>query len=189
MSGQALLLNATYEPLKIVSWEKAVTLIFQGKVEVVETFDREIHSVSMAMKMPSVIRLQRMVSFHQIRQMVRFSRETIFARDGYACQYCGKRFDKSDLTFDHVFPAARGGTKTWENIVTACKKCNHLKSGQTPDEAGMRLLKKAARPHWFPAILLHMSLRSEMPSSWSNYLFQSNYRERIFSAASSKESF
>ena len=115
-----------------------------------------------------------LVSFHHVRQMVKFSRETLFTRDSFCCQYCGKRFDKHDLTFDHVLPAARGGPKTWENIVTACRKCNHRKSGKTPEEAGMKLLKKAERPHWSPAILVMMNLNCRGPKVWENYLYDAS---------------
>lgn len=171
MSEQVLLLNATYEPLKVVPWQKAVQLFFQGKVEVVETYDRKICSVHLSMKVPAVIRLYRLVTFRHVRQMVKFSRETLFARDCYSCQYCGKRFERHELTFDHVVPAARGGPKTWENIVTACRRCNHKKSGKTPEEAGMRLLRKAHRPFWSPAILVMMNLNSRAPKIWADYLF------------------
>ncbi len=173
MAEQSLLLNATYEPLKVVPWQKAVHLFFQDKVEVVETYDRQICSVHLSMRVPAVIRLYRLVTFHHVRQMVKFSRDTLFTRDCFSCQYCGKRFEKHELTFDHVFPAARGGPKTWENIVTACRKCNHKKSGKTPEEAGMRLLKKAQRPFWSPAILVMMSLSARGPKVWDNYLYDS----------------
>lgn len=147
---------------------------FQGKIEIVETYDRQIASAHLTMRMPAVVRLFRLVSFHHVRQMVKFSRETLFTRDSFCCQYCGKRFDKHDLTFDHVLPAARGGPKTWENIVTACRKCNHRKSGKTPEEAGMKLLKKAERPHWSPAILVMMNLNCRGPKVWENYLYDAS---------------
>ncbi len=180
MAEQVLLLNATYEPMKVVPWQKAVHLFFQGKVEIVETYDRQISSAHLSMRLPAVIRLYRLVSFHHVRQMVKFSRETLFTRDSFSCQYCGKRFDKHDLTFDHVIPAARGGPKNWENIVTACRRCNHKKSGKTPEEAGMRLLKKAERPHWSPAILVMMNLNCRGPKVWENYLYDAS-RTVLFS--------
>ena len=156
---QTLLLNATYEPLKVVSWKKALVLFFQGKVEVLEEYNREIHSISLTVKLPSVVRLlYRIHTAHGHRQ-VKFSRVNIFTRDKYACQYCGKKCRTEELTFDHLVPIAKGGRKTWENIVTACVRCNHVKSGRTPEEAGMKLIKKPHRPKWSPSITVTIGIR------------------------------
>ena len=103
---QTLLLNATYEPLKIVHWQKAITLLYQGKVEVVDVYDREIHGVSITFKLPSVIRLLRYIRIKRRFDYVPFSRANIYARDDHRCQYCGDGFPTSDLTFDHVVPVA-----------------------------------------------------------------------------------
>ena len=129
-----LLLNATYEPLRVLNWQKAITLLWQGKVEVLEVYDREIHGVSVTIKLPSVIRLLKMIKIRDAHRSVKFSRINIFTRDGYRCQYCRRKYRTEDLTFDHVTPIAKGGKKTWENIVTACWACNNKKSGRTPDE-------------------------------------------------------
>lgn len=168
---RTLLLNATYEPLKIVPWQKAVHLFFQDKVEIVETYGRDIRSARLSMKVPAVVRLYRMVLFHHTRRLVKFSRETIFARDRYCCQYCGNVFSHESLTFDHIIPVTQGGMKTWENIVTACRACNHKKSGMTPEQAGMTLLSRVQRPHWSPAIMVMMSVSGDPPKLWENYLF------------------
>src|SRR5438552_3781568 len=114
-----LLLNATYEPLRVLNWQKAITLLWQGKVEVLEVYDREIHGVSVTIKLPSVIRLLKMIKIRDAHRSVKFSRINIFTRDGYRCQYCRRKYRTEDLTFDHVIPIAKGGKKTWENIVTA----------------------------------------------------------------------
>ena len=108
---QTLLLNATYEPLKIVHWQKAITLMCQGKVEVVAEYDREIRSVSISFKLPSVIRLLRFIRIKRRFDYVPFSRANIYARDKHECQYCGEEFPTNDLTFDHVQPVAQGGRK------------------------------------------------------------------------------
>src|SRR5438874_4382028 len=97
---QTLLLNATYEPLKIVHWQKAITLMCQGKVEVVREYDREIRSVSITFRLPSVIRLLRFIKIKRRFDYVPFSRANIYARDNHACQYCGDEFPTSELTFD-----------------------------------------------------------------------------------------
>ncbi|HEY5907466.1 MAG TPA: HNH endonuclease, partial [Vicinamibacteria bacterium] len=135
-----LVLNATYEPLRIVSWQKAITLLFQGKVEVLAHYDREIRGVTVRVKLPSVLRLLRHVRMKRPFAEVPFSRPNVYARDDYRCQYCGDRFPTSELTFDHVIPVARAGHKGWDNIVTCCVACNRKKGDRTPEQAGMKLV-------------------------------------------------
>ena len=147
---QTLLLNASYEPLKIVHWQKAVTLLCQGKVEVISVYDREIRAVSISFKLPSVIRLLRYIKIKRRFDYVPFSRANIYARDNHSCQYCGDGYPTNELTFDHVLPVAQGGRKDWENIVTCCVSCNRKKGGRTPAEAGMHLLRMPKRPESLP---------------------------------------
>ena len=132
-----LLLNITYEPLRIINWKKAITLLCLGKVEVIEEYTREIHSVTFTLKLPSVVRLLRMVK--RPKTPVKFSRQNIYARDRYRCQYCGNQYPTEELTYDHVMPKSRGGTTEWENIVTCCIDCNRKKGGRNPSEASMQL--------------------------------------------------
>jgi 5-methylcytosine-specific restriction endonuclease McrA len=165
-----LLLNASYEPLKVVHWQKAITLWCQGKVEIISVYDREIHSVSISFRLPSVIRLLRYVRIKRRFDYVPFSRANIYARDNYSCQYCGDTLPAGDLTFDHVIPVAQGGRKDWENIVTCCVTCNRKKGGRTPEEARMRLIRPPARPHAAPAIRITIGLR-HAPDSWRDYLY------------------
>ena len=167
---QTLLLNATYEPLKVVNWQKAITLLCQGKVEVVSVYDREIRSVSFSIKLPSVIRLLRYIKIKRRFDTVPFSRANIYARDHHACQYCGQTAPSTDLTFDHIVPVAQGGRKDWENIVTCCITCNRSKGGRTPAEAGMRLIRTPKRPTRTPAIRISVGLR-ETPESWRDYIY------------------
>lgn len=167
---QTLLLNATYEPLKVVHWQKAVSLFYQGKVEVISVYDREVRSVSFSFKLPSVIRLLRRIRIRRRFDYIPFSRANIYARDNYTCQYCGDVFPAPDLTFDHVVPVAQGGRKDWENIVTCCVGCNRRKGGRTPDQAGMRLRRAPRRPARAPAIRLTVGLR-DAPDSWRDYLY------------------
>jgi len=167
---QALLLNATFEPLKVVDWQKAITLWCQGKVEVIAEHPREIRSVKFSFKLPSVIRLLRFVKIKRRFDYVPFSRNNIYARDHHTCQYCAEQFPTSELTFDHVVPVAHGGRKDWENIVTCCINCNRQKGGRTPAEAGMRLLKPPRRPDSAPAIRITIELRYA-PESWRDYLY------------------
>jgi 5-methylcytosine-specific restriction endonuclease McrA len=167
---QALLLNATFEPLKVVDWQKAITLWCQGKVEVIAHHDREVRSVSFTFKLPSVIRLLRFVKIKRRFDYVPFSRANIYSRDRYTCQYCHQVFQTADLTFDHVVPVAHGGRKDWENIVTCCVGCNRLKGGRTPAEAGMKLLRPPRRPDSAPPIRITVGLHNA-PESWRDYLY------------------
>ena len=167
---QTLLLNATYEPLKIVNWQKAVTLWCQGKVEIISVYDREIRAVSFSFKLPSVIRLLRFVRIKRQLDYVPFSRANIYARDNHTCQYCGTVLPTNELTFDHVIPAAQGGRKEWENIVTCCVSCNRRKGGRTPHQAGMHLIRAPRRPEKAPALRITIGLR-HAPESWRDYIY------------------
>jgi 5-methylcytosine-specific restriction endonuclease McrA len=163
-----LLLNITYEPLRIINWKKAITLLLLCKVAVLEEYSREIRSVSFTIRLPSVVRLLRMVK--RPKSPVKFSRQNIYARDKYKCQYCGQRFSSEELTYDHVIPRSRGGKTEWENIVTCCVDCNRRKGGRTPAEAGMKLIRKPVKPTWVPALRITIGFR-EVPQSWRDYLY------------------
>ena len=163
------MLNASFEPLHIVTWQRAMQLLFQGKVEVVEESDHEIHTVRFTIKVPAVLRLLRYVPLSKKKHIVRFSRANIFARDHNTCQYCGHKHTRSHLTLDHVVPIVQGGKKCWENIVTACKPCNQKKGGSTPQQAGMHLIRKARRPLWLPTATVHFGI-AVTPERWKIYL-------------------
>ncbi len=167
---QTLVLNASYEPLRIVSWQKAVTLLFQGKVEVIAVYDREIRGVTVRVKLPSVLRLLRHVRIKRPFADVPFSRANVYARDEHRCQYCGRRLPPAQLTFDHVVPVARGGQKAWDNIVTCCIPCNRRKGDRLPEEAGLELRKRPRRPDALPWLNLTLGLH-RAPESWRDYLF------------------
>ncbi|MDH3555039.1 MAG: HNH endonuclease, partial [Deltaproteobacteria bacterium] len=132
---RVLLLNATYEPLRVISWKRAITLLTLDKVEVLETYDCVVRSVTLAIRLPAVVRLIHLVRFR--KHTIRFSRENIYIRDKYQCQYCAGSMNASDLTYDHVIPKSMGGKTAWENIVTCCLPCNKQKGGRTPGQARM----------------------------------------------------
>ncbi len=167
---RTLLLNATFEPLKIISWQRAITLLTQGKVEVIDFYDREIRGVTITFKLPSILRLLKLVKVKRGSQEVRFSRANIYLRDKHMCQYCGHKYPAEDLTFDHVIPQVQGGETTWENIVTACLSCNNKKGGRTPREARMRLIRKPEKPTWVPVVTLTFGIKNA-PLSWRDYLY------------------
>ena len=164
-----LLLNATFEPIKVVSWQRAMTLWCQGKVEIVETHDREVRAVTFSFKLPSIVRLLRFVRVRNLHQ-VKFSRANIYVRDDYTCQYCAEVFAPEDLTFDHVVPVSKGGRRSWDNIVTACVPCNRRKDARTPERAGMTLLRVPRRPSPSARFRATIGIR-KTPESWRDYLY------------------
>jgi len=160
-------LNATYEPIKVISWKKAFTLLFLGKVEMLERHERDILTMQRSYALPSVVRLLRRVKV--TRKPIQFSRNNLYLRDDYTCQYCGETFGPSQLTFDHVFPRSRGGEKSWVNIVTACQDCNRRKRNRTPEEANMPLLSTPREPRWTPFTMNHNM--SGAHENWKPYLW------------------
>jgi len=166
--SRTLVLNQAYEPIKVVSWQRALTLLALGKVEVLEEYDWTVRSVTVVIKVPAVVRLLRV--FRRRRQPVKFSRVNIYARDRYRCQYCGDKKPIAELTYDHVVPRRAGGRTGWTNIVTACQDCNLAKGPRTPEQAGMQLRTAPVRPQWVPAVVITVSLRS-VPDAWRDYLY------------------
>lgn len=163
---QTLLLDAGYVPQRIVSWQKAVTMLFGGKVEVVDVYDGVIRSPSIAIRMPAVVRLVRVVRFR--RPPVRFSRRNVLLRDELTCQYCGAMPHPRVLTLDHVVPRSRGGRTVWTNVVAACRTCNTKKGARTPAEASMTLRTAPIRPKYLP--LQAFTAPSEVPDHWQSWL-------------------
>ena len=165
-----LVLSTGYEPIARVPWERAVTLLFAGKVEVVDAYeDREIRSVTLSFKMPSVIRFLR--ALQRKRPLIRFSRENVFLRDQGRCQYCGAKMQRFESTYDHIVPRSKSGLTNWENIVIACMPCNQKKGGRTPEQAGMKLLTKPVRPKKLPdAMRMTFTWEKGMPESWKTWL-------------------
>lgn len=66
--------------------------------------------------------------------------KALFRRDANVCLYCGTQFQPMELSRDHIQPLSRGGSDVWQNVVTACKRCNHRKGGCTLEESGLQLL-------------------------------------------------
>lgn len=164
-----LLLNASYEPLTVISWQRAVTMFFGDKVEVLEEYDDfHIKSVSFTMKCPAVVRLRKYIKGDKSK--VKFSRVNVFGRDNYSCQYCGIQPGAMKLTYDHVLPKSRGGRTDWNNIVTSCLPCNARKADRTPEEAKMFPFKAPRRPDDRPEASITI-LIPKTPEAWKNYLY------------------
>jgi 5-methylcytosine-specific restriction endonuclease McrA len=167
MDGVVLVLNQNYEPLNVTNLPRAFRLVFGAKAEVIEYDHQMIRTPRTEYRAPSVIRLQ-----HQIRRprpRVKLTRREVFTRDRYTCQYCGH--SGHDLTLDHVVPRHRGGAHTWDNLVTACKACNHRKGGRTPDEARLRLHRPPFEPRNDVYSMFTPYLTDERNEAWRTYLF------------------
>ena len=164
--SSVLVLNATYEPLSVVSLRRAIVLLLKDKAEILEAADQRIRSASMSLPVPLVIRLVYYVRVPH-RLNIPLSRRTIMVRDNYTCQYCGAQPVKANLTIDHVIPRMRGGESTWQNLVCACKTCNLRKAAKTPEEANMHLRTKPERPQYLAVVVLAHTGGHE---AWAKYM-------------------
>ena len=166
---QTLLLNADYRPIQIVSWQRAICLYFDYKVDIVEGYENiDINSVSISLKCPAVIKLTKYRKNFD-RKKVKFSRFNVFHRDSFSCQYCDLEFTAKELTFDHVVPVCRGGKTTWTNIVTSCKPCNTKKGSALPEEIGMLPQKRPVEPS--PSDYSKFLSKKNTPLEWQPYIF------------------
>jgi 5-methylcytosine-specific restriction endonuclease McrA len=172
---ETLVLNQSYHPVARVPWQRAITLVFLGKVEVVEEYeDRTVRAITFEIKMPSVVRFFRSLS--KRKPIVRFSRENVYARDHGQCQYCGRKVVRAEATYDHVVPRSQGGKTNWENIVIACVPCNQGKGGRTPEQARMGLRSVPVRPKKLPeSIRITFTFQKGMPDTWKNWLRDLTY--------------
>ncbi|MBD3403769.1 HNH endonuclease [candidate division GN15 bacterium] len=165
INRNVLMLNQNYEPLTVCPARRAMILLFQGKAEMIETADGiRVRTVNTSYALPSVVRLQEYKRVPYKRIML--SRKNILMRDDHQCQYCGTR--KGPMTIDHVVPRTQHGTDTWENLVTACVKCNNKKGNRSPEKAGMALLRKPARPTYVAFIQRYIGVADQR---WRPYLF------------------
>lgn len=192
LSASVLVLNRSYMAIHVINVRRAFGLVLRDLAEVIhieagqyanydfqswreiselraqfkEPEDDWVRSVNFEIQVPRVIRL---LFYDRLpRQKLRLNRRNIFARDGNRCQYCGKTFPSSELSFDHVIPRSRGGETTWENIVCACVACNVRKGGRTPKEAGIRLIRPPVRPKHSP--LLAIKLGNPKYESWKAFV-------------------
>ena len=167
INAPVLVLNQNYEPLNVCDIRRAFRLLGAAKAELLANNHQVIHTPTIEIPAPSVIRLQYHVKRPQPR--VRLSRREVFSRDRHTCQYCGKV--SRDLTIDHVTPKHRGGRHEWENLVAACRPCNHRKGGKTVAEARMRLLREPRAPRADLRYLFGTYLADERNDAWRTYLF------------------
>jgi 5-methylcytosine-specific restriction endonuclease McrA len=161
--GKVLVLNASYEPLNITSWRRAVVLLIKGKAEQVEHNGRSVYA---DFPLPTVIRLR-----HYVRvpyKEIPLTRRNILHRDNHACQYCG--YSGDSLTLDHVLPRSKGGGDTWENMVAACVQCNVKKGSRTPREANMPLRSQPRKPYSSLYFEVARYLKNGSHQEWQKYV-------------------
>ncbi len=156
------MLNATFEPLAVVSDRRAVCLVLADKVEMVHGGGRSFRSERLSVEVPSVVRLSTYVHVPRPRRRSP-NRRAVFVRDQDSCQYCGGRAE----TLDHVVPRSRGGLHTWDNVVAACRRCNSKKRDRLPSESGMRPRRRPQAPA--PSSWVEMAA-GVVPELWAPYL-------------------
>ena len=166
MNNAVLVLNQNYEPLNVCNVRRAIVLVIAGKAEILEARPRPFASVSSEFVAPSVIRLVYMI--RRPRPRVKLTRREIFIRDNYTCQYCQRQF--ADLTIDHVIPRSRGGMHVWDNVVTACKACNHRKGGKSIAEARLSLHQQPHEPRAGVYYTIERRLDTSSHDDWQQFL-------------------
>jgi len=164
LNRQVLVINACYQPVNIVSARRAMKLLFKGAAVVEEVSPYTIRTAKISIPIPSVLRL---LSYRRVPRLANaMSRRDVLIRDRFSCQYCNTKLPAHKLTLDHVLPKSRGGASTWENLVTACLKCNNIKGDRTPQEAGLVLAKQ---PRQMTVHMKHRMLASD--PAWDKFLF------------------
>ena len=176
-----LVLNAdfrplSYYPLSLISWQDAIKAVFLDRVSILAHYDRSVSSTNKQWQLPSVIALK---EYYSPKGRPAFTRFNVFLRDNFTCQYTGKKFPPSELTFDHVIPRSRGGKTSWENIVTASRDANMRKGSKLPRECGMFPRRQPVQPTTFE---LQESGRKFPPrflhETWRDYLYWDSELER-----------
>ena len=177
MPSNTLVLNQGAIPVSIVSWQRAVSLIFMEKAIALENYDRILHASNGrdTLPMPSVIQC---IDLNYIptkfTKVLPFSRRNVYIRDGGKCMYCGKKIGLSSFTFDHVIPQCLGGKTEWTNVVVSCIRCNSRKGGKPLHKCGLRLIRKPFAPKLDKAAPSHLisKIAAEIPhDTWIDYIY------------------
>jgi 5-methylcytosine-specific restriction endonuclease McrA len=172
------LLNASFEPLCVVSSRRAVVLVLKDKAEIVHRNGAEFRSERRAVPVPTVIRLVHYVRVPH-RAKAPLSRRSVFARDGHRCQYCGKAAEN----LDHVVPRSRGGTHSWDNVVASCRSCNARKEDRLPNECHMVLRRVPVEPHATTSLIVSAG---PVDPAWHQYLTSIESQLDLFALRSAR---
>jgi len=150
LEQSVVVFSQNYLPLCRVNIKRAIVLLVTNKAEPVDFSTEDgwlIHSPSLVISVPKHIRLK-IAAAERMWKVPPVNRREVLRRDHHNCQYCGS---KKHLTLDHVIPRSKGGPHTWDNVVTACERCNSRKGDKTPAEVGMQLRSKP-KPPIHPAV-------------------------------------
>lgn len=166
---KVLLLNASEEPLRLISWQRAICLLVTERARKPFNFEDyyDIRAVSCEFKIPSAIVLSEFV--HIPRRKIRPTRRNIFIRDGLIDQYTGEHLSFKDASVDHIIPTSKGGKNVWENVVTCSKKVNARKGDRTLEESGLKLLSKPKAPTHSEIVI--GAATKERQGAWSRWLY------------------
>lgn len=164
---KVLVLNSAFEPLQFTAVKRAFVLVMLGKAEAIESDGFFARTVTQTFRLPTVIKLNRYVR-RPYMHGVAFSRKNVLRRDGHSCQYCG--YSGNDLTVDHVVPKASGGKSDWENVATACKKCNIKKGSKLLKDTNMILKQKPVKPKFIVFTRMPENHPKSHKESWGKYL-------------------
>lgn len=165
--ASTMILNASYEPLTIVSAKRAVTLLLNGKAVSVEDGPHVFRSNDLEIQVPYVIKLTYFVQRKAFLKPAKYSKATVLVRDGHSCAYCGRHA----TTIDHIIPRKHGGLSTYENCVAACTRCNSKKADKLLKEVGYQLLLKPYAPSPYSTLLSRVKAQTEVFDAWSKYVF------------------
>ena len=168
MHKKVLLLNSSEEVVSVINWQRAAVLYFTGKAKKPHNYDdyHDIKTVSGVFQLPTAMILVTYVRIPYKR--IAITKENVLRRDGFECQYCGKKMSGAEGTIDHVHPTSRGGQHAWANVVAACKSCNNSKDNKTPDEAGMKLRCRPFVPTHDLMIITAFDLRTN--ECWTRWV-------------------
>lgn len=184
-TNDVLVLNRSWIPIHIVDWKKAMSLIYTENAHAIckeflsYTYGdwinfsikaddyNKVRTTSTAIAIPEIIVL---TNYNSIpKRDIKFSRQTVFERDKFICQYCGQTFNVKELTMDHIIPKSQGGKSSWLNIVSCCVPCNSRKANRTPVQAGMKLIHSPQEPRWLnPITKLHGKVH--ICKSWNHFM-------------------
>jgi len=173
---RTLVLDVSYTPVDIISWQRGIVLDLFSKVEVVEYYDAEVQTVRDSYPIPAVVKVNVYVSGEKQKHKPRtVNKKSIMMRDSYTCQYCGCR---EHLTIDHLIPVSKGGGWSWNNLVTACAKCNSKKGSKTPEAVGLQLATQPMEPSAASLVCFVKYIDvNRCPEAWRPYLPQSKDKD------------
>ena len=184
LNKRILVLNKVWMPIRIIPAHRAITLVFAGKASAIDINDWSVYSwenwtkrtmsenpygtlrtSSCDIEIPEIIVLS---TYDKVfRKDLRLTKRNIYVRDGYKCQYSGKKLAESELDIDHVIPRSKGGTNSWDNMVVCTKEINRMKADRTPEQAGLKLIKKPKKPNSDRMIV---DPKVKTPASWAKFV-------------------